>query len=95
MEICLQEVQWEFSQEQHLEGSEGSRTGQEEKSSCDAVATKASANPTGSSGAEKAFQIFSSPSKKAGPLCNHRSWSLAVGCIWGGRITFREASPCG
>lgn len=47
MEICLQEGQWEFSQERHLEGSEGSRTGQEEKWSCDAVTTKASANPTG------------------------------------------------
>lgn len=58
VEICLQEGQRGSSQQQALEGSEGSRTAYEEKSSCEEAATKASANPTKSSGAGVAFQSW-------------------------------------
>lgn len=40
VEICLQEGQPGSSQQQALEGSEGSRTAYEEKSSCEEAATK-------------------------------------------------------
>lgn len=41
-----------------MEDSEGSRTGQLEKLNCDAVTTKASVNPMGSSEVEMIFQNY-------------------------------------
>lgn len=93
--VCLEEVRREFSQEQHLQGGEGSRIGQEEKLSCDAIVTKASANPIECSGLGWPFKVVSSPGKKPRPLYTHRNWSLDVGCTWGGSITLDEAAPFG
>lgn len=50
MQIYLQAVYWEYAEKQYLSGNEGSRTGQRETDD-DAVATEASFDPIGTSGA--------------------------------------------
>lgn len=62
-------------------GVEGSRTGQREKLSCDAVMEEASANPTGSSGAGNDTSKLHCIEAKRHPPINQ---ALHVGCFWAG-----------
>lgn len=66
MEICMQQVRWECSLEQHLWGSKGGW--EREKLNCDVIAEEVSVDPRRSSGAGMALQGCPDWDKGAGPL---------------------------